>query len=156
MDKKQEYYNEKAKYAYKLFCEHKPFVKVYGVVEKDGKYIVHYDKKKDKYMISGGGVEENEDLVTALKREIDEELNIKIDVVKQLDVIHLQKTWRLDGKEFDVDYEVHVFYSKYVAPSDRKEVGLYGEFDDNVCIKEISKQQLLEKVDEFCRFGVKF
>ena len=44
-----------------------------GIVVKDNKILLSYEKKNDKYVIPGGGVEENESYINCLKREIKEE-----------------------------------------------------------------------------------
>ena len=103
------YYEQKAKYAYELFKKGLPFKKVYAVVEKDGKYVVLRNdnpNKKAKYQfsLSGGGVDEGEDNVTAIKREIKEELNMNVEVVRSLGNVNYSKTWSYQGKEFDIEY----------------------------------------------------
>ena len=44
-----------------------------GIIVKDNKILLSYEKKNNKYVIPGGGVEENENYITCLKREIKEE-----------------------------------------------------------------------------------
>lgn len=59
---------------------------VRGIVLKDNKLAVIFRRKKkgdvlkEYYVIPGGGVEGEEDLETALKRELNEELNINVNV----------------------------------------------------------------------------
>jgi ADP-ribose pyrophosphatase YjhB (NUDIX family) len=43
-----------------------------------GKLVMAYDSSKKYWIAPGGGVEENEDLVEALKREVKEEANMKV------------------------------------------------------------------------------
>ena len=155
------YYEQKAKYAYELFKKGLPFKKVYAVVEKDGKYVVLRNdnpNKKAKYQfsLSGGGVDEGEDNVTAIKREIKEELNMNVEVVRSLGNVHYSKTWSYQGKEFDIEYISEIFLTRFVSYSDNKNFGLPGEFEHGVCIEEISKEELLENVFEFKDGGIKF
>lgn len=44
-----------------------------GIIVKDNKILLSYEKKNNKYVIPGGGVEENENYLNCLKREIKEE-----------------------------------------------------------------------------------
>lgn len=61
-------------------------VSVRGIVETEKGLAVIYrrklkgDKKVEYYVIPGGGVENSEDLETALKRELEEELNIEVNI----------------------------------------------------------------------------
>lgn len=61
-------------------------ISVRGLVVTEKGLSVIYRRKKDNdrikeyYVIPGGGVEEEEDLIEALKRELEEELDIKVEV----------------------------------------------------------------------------
>lgn len=61
-------------------------VSVRGIVETEKGLAVIFrrkikgDKKVEYYVIPGGGVENSEDLETALKRELEEELNIEVNI----------------------------------------------------------------------------
>ena len=61
-------------------------VSVRGIVETEKGLAVIFrrkikgDKKVEYYVIPGGGVENNEDLENALKRELQEELNIEVNI----------------------------------------------------------------------------
>lgn len=153
-----EYYNQKAKYAYGLFTAGKPFRKVYAAVEKDGEFIVlEHESGKYKYSLSGGGVDEGEDNITAIKRELMEELNINVEIVKSLGITKYQKTWHYEGKDFDVDYEAEIYLAKFLSYADNNNFGLKGEFDNKrIKVSLISKKEMLENVAEFCKFGLKF
>ena len=151
------YYQQKAKYAYDLFLQGKPFKKVYAVVQKGDKYVVLHNKTKNSYQLSGGGVDKGEDNIKAIKREIVEELNMQINIIKSLGTIKYFKTWRYEGKEFDVDYEAEIFYTSFVSYENNTKFGIEGEFDDKkIDIVEISKETMLQKVAEFTKFGLKF
>lgn len=153
------YYEAKAKIAYELYCENKPFVKVYSIVQNGDKFFVLKNSKetaKYKYDLAGGGVDPGEDIETATKREVLEELNIVVKFVRDVDVLHYVRTWRYQGKEFDVNYEAHVVLSEYVSQNPNKKIGLKGEFDNNISVAEISKKEMLENVAEFVSFNVKF
>ena len=152
-----EYYIQKAKYAYSLFLEGKSFKKVYAAVEKDGEFIVlEHENGKYKYSLSGGGVDEGEDNLTAIKRELKEELNVNVEIVRSLGVIKYFKTWHFEGKDFDVDYEAEIFLTKFLSYDMNEQFGLDGEFTDKkIKIAQISKDEMLGHVAEFCKFGLK-
>ena len=68
---------------------------VRGVIIKDGKIALVYSKKYDYYKFPGGGIENNEDHITTLKREVLEETGLTIidDSVKELgSVLRIQKS----------------------------------------------------------------
>ena len=54
-----------------------------GIVKKDGKYLVTRLKVNDIHMLPGGGVEENETLEEACKREVQEETGVIVKVLKE-------------------------------------------------------------------------
>lgn len=151
------YYEQKAKYAYSLFLEGKPFKKVYAAVKKGDNFVVlQHEKGRDKYSLSGGGVDPGEDNITAIKREILEELNINIKIIKTLGVIKYIRTWHYEGKEFDIEYEAEIFLTEFVSYGDNKNFGIDGEFSDKkISIAEISKKELLKEVAEFKDFHLK-
>ena len=152
-----DYYRQKALRAKELYDKGLPFVKVYAPVRVGDKFMV-LAKNTDQgiqYDIAGGGVDEGETLEQAIKRELMEELNVEVDIIKELGVYDkLYKTWRLDDKSFDIQYEIHVFDTK-LKKKLKGNFGLDGEFNKNVAITEIDKQTLISNVPEFRDFGIK-
>ena len=152
-----DYYRSKALRAKELYNKGLPFVKVYAPVRDGDKFMVLAKETEDgiKYYISGGGVDEGETLEQAIKRELMEELNVEVDVIKELGVYDkLYKTWRLDDESFDIQYEIHVFDTKLKKKLEGK-FGLDGEFDKNVKIAWIDKETLISTIPEFRDFGIK-
>ena len=49
-----------------------------GIVVNDGKVLLSYESKNDKYMIPGGGVEGDESYAGCCERELLEETGIKV------------------------------------------------------------------------------
>ncbi len=47
-----------------------------GIIIKDNKILLSYEKNENQYLIPGGGIEENETLIECCKREILEETGI--------------------------------------------------------------------------------
>ena len=155
----KEYYRQKAIYAKYLHDNNLPFVKVYAPVRDGDKFIV-LQKNTDKgvsYHLSGGGVDEGESLEQAIRRELMEELKVEVDIVREIGVYNdLYKTWRLDGEEFDVRYEIHVFDTKLKRQLSG-DFGIEGEFaNNNMSITKIDKQTMLNTIAEFNQFGMTF
>lgn len=151
------YYRKKAEYAKKLYDKGLPFVKVYATVREGEDFIVLKREKEGKisYQLAGGGVDEKEDLTTAVKRELLEELNAVVEVVSELGVYNdLVVPYELDGEKFSVRYEIHVFDTKLIRFK-RGRLGLKGEFDKRTDIARIDKNTLLNTVAEFCEFNIK-
>ena len=152
-------YNEqKAKKMYELYVQGKACRKVYAAVEKDGKFIVLKNPadRKYKYSIAGGTVENNEDNIVAIKREILEELNINAEVVKSLGFLNWKQTWVFEGKEFQMPYQVEIFLTKFISYSNNNTLGLEGEFSKEVTVEEVSKEEMVQNVYEFIVGNFKF
>lgn len=154
------YYNNKAKRMYELYLNNLPCKKVYAAVKKGDKFVVLKDDKnpKWKYQIAGGGVEDGEDNITAIKREIKEELNLNVKVIKSLGVINYVTPWTYENKTFDVKYEAEIFLTEFLSYANNTGFGVEGEFDGSVGVSgvvEVSKQEMLENVAEFKKDGIK-
>lgn len=57
------------------------------VFDKDGKVALFHSTKKHYHKLPGGGVEEGEDIETALRREILEEIGCAVENIRELAVI---------------------------------------------------------------------
>ena len=152
-----DYYRQKALRAKELYDKGLPFVKVYAPVRVGDKFLV-LEKNTDDgvmYEISGGGVDDGETLEDAIQRELREELNVEVEIIRELGVYDkLYKTWRLDDYSFDIRYEIHVFDTKLKKKLNGK-FGLDGEFNSKMKITEIDRETLLKNVSEFRDFGIK-
>lgn len=156
-----EYVNKKAKRMYELYLNNLPCKKVYAAVLKGDKFVVLKNEKSKnyKYEIAGGGVEDGETGEQAIKREILEELNMNVNVVKLLGTDSYKATWHYEDKQFDVNYKVEIYLTEFVSYANNNKFGLEGEFDgDNgiTGIMEVTKQEMLENVYEFKSGGIKF
>ena len=121
-------------------------------------------------------IEENEDVITKkyyeiipfkinclikLNKLIDalliikEELNVNAQVVKSLGFIKYTSHWNYKETEFDINNVAEIFYTKFVGYTNGTQVGLDGEFKPDVSVLEISKQEMIENVAEFTKFGIK-
>ncbi len=153
----QEYFRKKAEYAKSLHERGLPWVKAYGVVRDGDKFLVLTYKKSNGetgYCLSGGGVEETETPAEGMVREIREELNVEVEIIRELGVYDkLVKTWRLDDEVYNIPYEIHVFDTKIVKRLNGH-LGLDGEFDKNTKTALIDEKTLLSKVAEFTEMGM--
>ncbi len=150
------YYTNKAKLAYELHMQGLPFRKTYGVVEKDGKFLVLTTTKGNyKYMLAGGTIDHGEDINTAIIREVKEELNVNVEVVKSLGTIEYQSNWNYEGKSFVMNNVAEIMYTKFVSYGENTSLGLDGEFDNSTQVALVSKEEMLNNVSEFVKFGIK-
>lgn len=85
-----------------------------GIIIEDHKVLICQRKEGSYYGLKwefpGGKVEDNEDLITCLKRELKEELNI---TVKIGDLFYVEKFKYPDGFEFEIYfYFIEKFFGK--------------------------------------------
>ena len=74
----------------------------YGIAMMDNKILISYNKNIDEYTLPGGGVELNEGIVEALKREFLEEVGCEILDVSEL--INVDCFWiKRNGKKMETD-----------------------------------------------------
>ena len=150
------YFSQKVLHAYNCYINGKPRQKVYGVIEKGNKFVVLRGKSENKYMLSGGGIEEGEDLKTAIEREALEELNMVVEFIKELGSFTCKSKWKYNGQEFWVDDHIQVVYTKFIKYGSNNFLGIEGEFESQDIVAEISKEEMLNNVYEFVEGGIKF
>ena len=90
-------------YKWKMICEltDQKVLGTYGIsnqepqkksrailINQEGKYAVMHEKKTNIYALPGGGIDEGEDEVTALKREVLEETGCICDTVEPLGIVY--------------------------------------------------------------------
>ncbi|NVK26920.1 MAG: tRNA (5-methylaminomethyl-2-thiouridine)(34)-methyltransferase MnmD [Flavobacteriia bacterium] len=82
-------------------------VRVYGVLENDGHLLISQEQYKGVGMFKfpGGGMEEGEGTIEALKREFIEELNLEVEVIE-----HLYTTDFFTASTFNQDLQVISIY----------------------------------------------
>ena len=71
-----------------VLSEKAPRITARAIVRnQDGLYAVMYAKKFDLYSLPGGGVEEGEDVLTALRREVYEETGCLCNGIRELGIV---------------------------------------------------------------------
>lgn len=99
--------------------EAKPRVAARAILSnQDGLYAVMYASKFNLYSLPGGGVEENEEIVEAIKREILEETGFQCSIVSELGIVYENR--------FHSDFTQYSYY--YIA----KTIGEVQETDLDV------------------------
>ena len=90
-------------------------LKVRGILEKDGSFLV--GRYNDVYLLPGGKVEENEDLVLGLIRELKEELGVDYlldEMTEFMRVVHYDKDYiKRDGRKVNRKVETIYFVLPY-------------------------------------------
>jgi 8-oxo-dGTP diphosphatase len=120
-----------------------------GIVKRDGKILIAQRKKgdqlEDKWEFPGGKIKENESPEDCLKRELHEELNIKVNVRNLLiESIHSYSGLDVDILAFNADFISGSFkltshnQVKWVKPS---ELGCYDFADaDKPIVAKLMEQ----------------
>ena len=76
-----------------------------GIVVNDGKVLLSYESKNDKYMIPGGGVEEGETYAECCERELLEETGMKVRATEEyLEIEELFLDWKHINHYFVCEY----------------------------------------------------
>lgn len=149
------YQERKAKYAYSLYKKGLPFKKAYAVVEKDGKFVVLYNVEKNRFALSGGGVEKGESSQDAAVREVLEEMNINVEIIRSLGVASYPSQRRYKSHAFELECQAEFFYARFISYGDNTKIGLKGEFNDNTKIAELTKEEMLKNLAAFTVLGIK-
>lgn len=116
------------------------------ILIKDNKILMSYETLTDKWMIPGGGVEENESLSDCCAREMAEETGVI--------VVPKEKFLTIVEYFDDINYVNNYFVAEYVRETDRSPTEnelLNGMQPSWICIDEIinifSKHEELETID---------
>lgn len=142
---KEEYFNEKMKYAYGLYLKGESFKKARAIVVKGDKLVVLVGKPSESesyYYAPGGGVEEGETLEEAVEREVMEELGVKCKARKKIYSETYQPTVEYNGKKFVSKREAHYFICDFISYVKRDKLGIDGEFEDGIQVREIGLDKL--------------
>lgn len=115
----------------------KPRVTARAIVKnKMGLYAVMHSMKFDLYSLPGGGVEQDEDIITALRREIIEEVGCVCDKIEELGIVYENRA--------SLDYtQINHYFVVYTET--------FG--DNNLTDNEIKNKTMLEwhTFDDMCQ-----
>jgi len=90
--------------------KYSPITQVYGIVfNKKGEILICREKSQDKWQIPGGHPEKGESLGQTLKRELEEEVNVKIRKIRPLGVQKVKFLNNPDRKEGDLFFQARYF-----------------------------------------------
>lgn len=93
-----------------------------GIIIRNNKILLMYTKHYDDYSLPGGGVDQNEEIVTGLKREISEETGAQdIQVISEFGYIDEYRPFYKD--EYDLMHMISYLYVCEIA-DDLKEAQL--------------------------------
>ena len=131
MNKHQDYKNEKAMYAYRLYLEGKDFEKARAIILKGDQVAFIKDLSNGKLTVPGGGVDEGETIEEAAVREAMEETNM---VVKPIMLVG-QEFYDVDMQIGDVDFVssrvAYAYLCDFVEQKKGKK-GLEGEYEGDI------------------------
>ena len=136
---REEYLEEKVKFSYEKFKQNRFFRKVRAIILKGNDVVIL--KTISGFTFPGGGVDDNESLADACKREAYEESGI---IVKPIKVVHknyYSVPMRYNNESFS-SKRVEFFYLCEYVSQDNKQLGLDGEFEDKVEIMLVPKEKL--------------
>ena len=91
-------------------------VRVAGIIIHNNKILVHKDINSDHYALIGGRVKIGEDSENALKREIQEELGKKVDIIKYISTIENF----FDMKNSKYHEILFIYQAEFIEDEDKK------------------------------------
>ena len=132
-------------------------ISVRGILIQDDQLLVIHRIKGDReyYVIPGGGVEDNETLIQALKREMLEEVGIQVDVLNEQPIYtyHDQDSIQYfyvvsyvsgeygtgTGPEFEKQVSTNQYLLEFISFKDIKNICLVPEFLKEKLLKDFGK-----------------
>ena len=118
-----------------------------GVVVKDGKVLLSYETKYNKYMIPGGGVEEGESYAECCERELLEETGMKVKAIEEyLEIEEFFEDWRHINHYFVCEFIEDT--GKQHLTDGEKEAGYVSRWIDlDEAIKDFGDYERFHNVD---------
>lgn len=119
----------------------------YGIIIKDSKIALVKKAAggyKGKLDLPGGGIEHDETIVEALKREIKEEIGIKVSSYKLFDVIDTRIKWKMNENAYEDLHQIGILYLVDTNDYSLKHEadGLDSEGADWYLVKDLDKNNL--------------
>lgn len=115
---------EGAEYGYREVC--------YGIVVKDNRFLVVYSAKDRNLSLPGGGIDDGETPLDAIRREFVEEAGYKVKLATELVQVHSYWNWRNGNhvERFAHFFVVEVDESSKSTPTEDWHTRLYVDFED--------------------------
>jgi len=109
----------------------------------DGLYAVMYAKKFGLYSLPGGGVEDGESVIDALKREISEETGCSCDLIEELGYVYENRA--------ACDYTQYSYYYVVTSKGPLKSVNLTDEeIENETLLLWRSIEEVVSLIEGFC------
>ena len=106
----------------------------YGIVAKDGKFLVVFSTKDRNISLPGGGIEEGESPEESIKREFEEEAGYKVESAEEFVQVH--SYWNFQtGKcveRFAHFFIITVDESSKTTPTEDWHTRLYVDYEDAI------------------------
>ena len=111
------------------------------VLRKDGKIAIFNKVNKNEYKLPGGGINENEDIKEAFKREVLEETGCEVEIIEELGIVEEHKS--LDNFK-QISY---LFIGKVI--NDNNKLNLTEkEIDEGAKVLWVNKHEGLKLISE--------
>ena len=103
------------------------------VKNSEGLYAVIHSLKFGLYSLPGGGVEENEEILTALHREVMEETGCVCDQVEELGIVYENRAC-LDYTQINYYFAVYTEHVGQTHLTDTESEGIHREYSRRDCV----------------------
>ena len=119
---------------------------VYGVIINDNKIALVKKKNggyKGKYDLPGGGIKHKEDVISALKREIKEEIGRDVVNYKLLNVYTHNIYWQMDNGDYEDLHQIGIIYIVKIDSLDLVSIDEYDtEYSKWIDINNIKEEDV--------------
>lgn len=153
-----EYLLDKVRYSYEISRDKKFFKKVRAIiVDDEGKiYLLKINNIDDRLYLIGGGVEPNESLGVAIKREVAEETGIQCEPLTILGKQFYNLEMEYNGEKFTSRRVEYYFLCRFISKPENYDMGIDGEFDGNITLGvydfgKLRKTKLSSKIIRLAR-----
>ena len=143
MSKTHEQYNqEKLAFAFNLAKQNKFFRKARAIIVKDNKLLVLHKLNNHTLQLPGGGINDNENAKSATIREVKEETNAVVKINHYLGKYYYTAKLEYEGQQFLSKRVEFIYICDFVKFCEERELGIDGEFLNNVELVEIPFSQI--------------